>query len=63
MASLAECLKNWEKNATVYIHYINGMSTSEYNNGFADGLEMALNSFREYVKDCPDYEIIKEGDA
>lgn len=61
MATLSECLKNWEKATTIYLHYIQGMATSEYNNGFADGLEMALRSFQDHVKDCKDYEIIKEG--
>ncbi|GAB6181690.1 hypothetical protein JCM14036_30090 [Desulfotomaculum defluvii] len=60
MASLQEQLKQWEKNTIIYLHYIKGMSTSEYNNGFADGLEMAINSFQEYLKDCPDYEITEQ---
>ncbi|AEG61628.1 hypothetical protein [Desulforamulus ruminis] len=63
MTSLQQCLKEWEKNTIVYLHYIQGMSSSEYNNGFADGLEMALKSFHEYVKNCPDYEIIEEVDG
>ena len=58
--SLAQCLKDWEKSTIVYLHYMQGMSANEYNSGFADGLEMALKSFQEYVKDCPDYEITQE---
>ncbi|RYD03880.1 hypothetical protein N752_17515 [Desulforamulus aquiferis] len=46
MASLQECLKQWEKSTIVYLHYMQGMSSSEYNSGFADGLEMALKSFK-----------------
>ena len=63
MTTLHKCLKEWEKNTMVYLHYIQGMSASEYNNGFADGLEMALKSFREHVKECSDYQITKEVDA
>ncbi|AQS58203.1 cap-binding protein [Desulforamulus ferrireducens] len=63
MASLQECLKEWEKSTIIYLHYIQGMSSNEYNSGFADGLEMALKSFREHVKNCPDYESIKEVDS
>ncbi|MCL5780289.1 cap-binding protein [Desulforamulus profundi] len=60
MASLQECLKKWEKSTIIYLHYIQGMSSNEYNNGFADGLEMALKSFQEHVKECPDYQITGE---
>ncbi|CCO08221.1 hypothetical protein [Desulforamulus hydrothermalis] len=60
MASLQECLKKWEKSTIIYLHYIQGMSASEYNSGFADGLEMALKSFREHLKNCPDYQITEE---
>ncbi|WP_041274396.1 hypothetical protein [Desulforamulus reducens] len=60
MASLLEQLKQWEKSTIVYLHYINGMSSSEYNNGFADGLEMAIKSFQEHLKDCPEYEITEQ---
>ncbi|MDO7786971.1 cap-binding protein [Desulforamulus aquiferis] len=63
MASLQECLKQWEKSTIVYLHYMQGMSSSEYNSGFADGLEMALKSFQEHVKDCSEYEIIEEDEA
>lgn len=63
MASLKECLKEWEKSSIVYLHYMKGMSSSEYNSGFADGIEMAVRSFHEHVKDCADYEIIKEDHA
>lgn len=58
--SLVQCLKEWEKSTIVYLHYMQGMSASEYNSGFADGLQMALKSFQEHVKDCPDYEITQE---
>jgi len=63
LASLQECLKKWEKSTIVYLHYIQAMSSSEYNNGFADGLEMALRSFQEHVKECSDYVITEEVDT
>lgn len=63
MASLPECLKKWEKSTIIYLHYMEGMSANEYNTGFADGLQMALKSFQEHVKECPDYEITEEVEA
>ncbi|MBM7854829.1 hypothetical protein JOC37_001207 [Desulfohalotomaculum tongense] len=55
-----EAIKKWEKDTTVYLHYSREMKNSEYNQGFADGLEAALTSLRSYLKECADY-ISREG--
>ncbi|MBO8137603.1 MAG: cap-binding protein [Desulfotomaculum sp.] len=53
--TVLEAIKKWEKDTTVYLHYNREMKNSEYNQGFADGLEAALASLKSYLKDCTDY--------
>ncbi|WP_031515985.1 hypothetical protein [Desulfofalx alkaliphila] len=54
--TISEAIKKWERDTTVYIHYSREMKTSEYNQGFADGLEMAVKSLKSALKEYPDLE-------
>lgn len=51
---LLEVIKKWEKETTVYLDYMREMKSTDYNIGFADGLESAVQSLKAHLKDCPD---------
>ncbi|MTI81751.1 MAG: cap-binding protein [Firmicutes bacterium] len=51
-----EAIDKWEKDTTVYIHYSREMKSSEYNQGFADGLDTALASLKSHIEDCTESE-------
>ncbi len=57
---ILEAVKQWEKATTIYLDYAREMKNSEYNQGFADGLEAALESFKSYLKECPEYNARRE---
>ncbi len=57
---IVEAIKQWEKATIVYLDYTREMKNSEYNQGFADGLETALQSMKAYLEECPDYNAGRE---
>lgn len=49
---IREAVDRWVKDITVYLDYLGEMGTSEYNAGFADGINNALESLKAYLDQC-----------
>ncbi|MCL6560224.1 MAG: hypothetical protein K6U74_15805 [Firmicutes bacterium] len=43
-------IDEWSKEFTVYLHYIREMKASEYNIGYADGIESAINMLHDLLQ-------------
>lgn len=48
---VVKALQEWVKDTTVYLDFNTARQTSEYNTGFAEGIEMAMTSLKAYLKD------------
>ncbi|MFZ5591158.1 MAG: cap-binding protein [Bacillota bacterium] len=42
-------IDEWTKEFTIYLHYIREMKVNEYNVGYADGIESAINMLHELL--------------
>ena len=53
---LKEDIKEWLAFCDELVYQMKDFKSSEYKKGVADGIEMAVDMLREYLKDCPEME-------
>lgn len=54
---LKEDIKEWLAFCDELVYQMKDFKSSEYKKGVADGIEMAVDMLREYLKDCPEMEL------
>lgn len=54
--SLQKDIKEWQAFCEELVYQMRDYKSSEYKKGVADGIEMAVDMLKEYLKDCPEME-------
>jgi len=52
---LAEDIQEWLDFCDQLVYEIRDFKATDYKKGVADGIEMAMNMLKEYLKDYPDF--------